>query len=79
MSDTALRTALHARVTPDPKSGYVATFEQIAVVTQGETLDEVAANLRKGARLWHFTCIAVAGRPASVSMSGAPCYHEILA
>ena len=51
MNDTALRTAIHARVTPDPESGYVATCEEIAVVTQGETLDEVAANLREAVAL----------------------------
>lgn len=48
-----LRTAVHARITPDVESGYVATCEEIAVVTQGETLDEVAANLREAVAL-HF-------------------------
>ena len=46
MSDGALRTTIHARITPDVESGYVATCEEMAVVTQGETLDEVTANLR---------------------------------
>ena len=47
MSDGALRTAVHARIMPDVESGYVATCDEIAVVTQGETLDEVTANLRE--------------------------------
>ncbi len=51
MSDGTLRTAIHARITPDPESGYVATCEEIAVVTQGETLDEVTANLRDAVAL----------------------------
>ena len=46
MSDGTLRTTIHARITPDVESGYVATCEEVAVVTQGETLDEVTANLR---------------------------------
>ncbi len=48
-----LRAAVHARITPDPESGYVATCEEIAVVTQGETLDEVTANLKEAVAL-HF-------------------------
>ena len=48
-----LRTAVHARITPDPESGYVATCEEIAVVTQGESLDEVTVNLREAVAL-HF-------------------------
>jgi predicted RNase H-like HicB family nuclease len=51
MDHGALRTAIHARITPDTESGYVATCEEIAVVTQGETLDEVTANLRDGVAL----------------------------
>jgi predicted RNase H-like HicB family nuclease len=51
MSDGALRTTIHARITPDVESGYVATCEEIAVVTQGETLDEVTANLRDAVAL----------------------------
>jgi predicted RNase H-like HicB family nuclease len=46
MSDSALRTAIHARIMPDAESGYVATCEAIAVVRQGETLDDVTANLQ---------------------------------
>jgi predicted RNase H-like HicB family nuclease len=51
MSDGALRTTIHARITPDVESGYVATCEEIAVVTQGENLDEVTANLRDAVAL----------------------------
>ena len=51
MSDGALRTTIHARITPDVESGYVATCDEIAVVTQGETLDEVAANVRDAVAL----------------------------
>ena len=51
MSDGVLRTAVHARIMPDAESGYVATCAEIAVVTQGETLDEVTANLREAVAL----------------------------
>ena len=51
MSDGTLRTVIHARITPDAESGYVATCEEIAVVTQGETLDEVTANLQEAVAL----------------------------
>jgi len=52
MSNGALRTTIRARITPDAESGYVATCEEIAVVTQGETLDEVTANLREAVALY---------------------------
>ena len=51
MSGSALRPGIHARITPDAESGSVATCEEIAVVTQGETLDEVTANLREAVAL----------------------------
>ena len=51
MSYRAPRTAVHARIMPDAESGYVATCDEIAVVTQGETLDEVTANLREAVAL----------------------------
>ena len=51
MSYTALRTVVHARIMPDAESGYVATCDEIGVVTQGETLDEVTANLREAVAL----------------------------
>lgn len=53
VSPGKLRAVVHARITPDEDSGYVATCEEIAVVTQGETLDEVTANLREAVAL-HF-------------------------
>jgi predicted RNase H-like HicB family nuclease len=59
MGDGALRTAIHARITPDVESGYVASCEDIAVVAQGETLDEVTANLRDAVAL-HFEGEALA-------------------
>jgi predicted RNase H-like HicB family nuclease len=52
MSDGTLRTTIHARITPDLESGYVATCEEIAVVTQGETLDKVTTNLREAVSLY---------------------------
>jgi len=51
MNDGTLRTAIQARIMPDAESGYVATCDEIAVVTQGETLDEVTANLREAVAL----------------------------
>jgi predicted RNase H-like HicB family nuclease len=51
ISDATLPTAIHARMTRDVASGYVATCEEIAVVTQGDTLDEVTANLRDAVAL----------------------------
>jgi predicted RNase H-like HicB family nuclease len=51
MSSQSLRPAVHARITPDVESGWVATCEEIAVVTQGDTLDEVTANLREAVAL----------------------------
>jgi predicted RNase H-like HicB family nuclease len=42
---------IHARITHDPESGFVATCEELAVVTQGETLDEVTTNLRNAVAL----------------------------
>jgi predicted RNase H-like HicB family nuclease len=51
VSSQALRTAVHARITSDVESGWVATCEEIAVVTQGDTLDEVTANLREAVAL----------------------------
>jgi predicted RNase H-like HicB family nuclease len=70
MSDAALRTAIHARITPDPESGYVATCEEIAVVTQGETLDEVIANLRDAVALHlegeDLAVLGLAGEPTII-------------
>jgi predicted RNase H-like HicB family nuclease len=51
MNPSGLRTSIHARIKADVESGYVATCDEIAVVTQGETLDEVTANLREAVAL----------------------------
>ena len=51
MNPTTLRAAIHATITPDPESGYVASCDEIAVVTEGDTLDEVIANLREAVAL----------------------------
>ncbi len=51
MSGSALRPGIHARIAPDAESGYLATCKDIAVVTQGETLDEVTATLREAVAL----------------------------
>jgi predicted RNase H-like HicB family nuclease len=53
MSATTPRTSVHAKIMPDAESGYVASGEEIAVVTQGETLDEIMVNLREAVGL-HF-------------------------
>jgi predicted RNase H-like HicB family nuclease len=53
VSATRLRTVVHAKIVSDPESGYVASCDEIAVVTQGETLDEVIGNLREAVGL-HF-------------------------
>jgi predicted RNase H-like HicB family nuclease len=52
MSSAALRMTIPARIMPDAESGYVASCEEVAVVTQGETLDEVTANLREAVTLY---------------------------
>jgi len=46
-----LRHTIHAVVRPGDESGYVAECLEIAVVTQGETLDETVANLREAVSL----------------------------
>jgi predicted RNase H-like HicB family nuclease len=70
MSEGTPRTAIHARITPDPESGYVATCEEIAVVTQGETFDEVTANLREAVALHlegeDLAALGFAGEPTIV-------------
>ncbi len=42
-----LHHTIHALVTPDEEGGYVASCLEIAVVTQGDTLDETITNLRE--------------------------------
>ncbi len=45
-SASPLQRTIKAVVRPGNESGYVAECVEIAVVTQGETLDAVTANLR---------------------------------
>jgi hypothetical protein len=52
MNSKALRTGSAPASGPTRSWGYVATCEEIAVVTQGETLDEVTANLREAVALY---------------------------
>ena len=46
-SASPLQRTIKAVVRPGNESGYVAECVEIAVVTQGETLDAVTANLRE--------------------------------
>ena len=46
-----MRRIIHAVVFPDDESGYVGEVSELHVVTQGETLDEVAENLREAVGL----------------------------
>ena len=45
------RTTIQAMVYPGDESGYVAECLNLAVVTQGRTLDETVANLREAIAL----------------------------
>ena len=42
-----LQRTVHAIIRPGEQSGYVAECAELRAVTQGSTLDEVAANLRE--------------------------------
>ena len=42
-----LQRTVHAIIRPGEQSGYVAECAELRAVTQGATLDEVAANLRE--------------------------------
>lgn len=42
-----LQRTVHAIIRPGEQSGYVAECPELRAVTQGSTLDEVAANLRE--------------------------------
>jgi predicted RNase H-like HicB family nuclease len=46
-----LQRTLNAVIRPGEESGYVAECLELPVVTQGATLDEVAANLREAVSL----------------------------
>jgi predicted RNase H-like HicB family nuclease len=45
------RHTIHAVVYPGDERGYIAECLDLSVVTQGNTLDEVAKNLREAVRL----------------------------
>ena len=47
----ALQHTIKAVIRPGEQSGFVAECVEIPVVTQGATLDEVAANLREAVAL----------------------------
>ncbi|NJM48128.1 MAG: type II toxin-antitoxin system HicB family antitoxin [Alkalinema sp. RU_4_3] len=42
---------IHVSIYRDDESGYVAECREIAVITQGQTLDEVTANLSEAVAL----------------------------
>jgi len=46
-----MQHTIKAVIRPGDQSGYVAECLEIPVVTQGETLDEVTANLREAVEL----------------------------
>jgi predicted RNase H-like HicB family nuclease len=46
-----LQHAIHAVVRPGEQGGFVAECVELAVVTQGETLDDTIANLREAVSL----------------------------
>ncbi len=46
-----LNPKITAKIRPGNESGYVAECEEIAVVTQGNTLDEVVSNLKEAVLL----------------------------
>ena len=48
----ALQRTVRAVIKPDEESGYVAVCDDIFVVTQGETLDEVTKNLKEAIELY---------------------------
>ena len=50
-SASPLQHTIKAVIRPGNESGYVAECVEIAVVTQGETLDAVTANLREAVSL----------------------------
>lgn len=50
-SASPLQRTIKAVIRPGNESGYVAECVEIAVVTQGETLDAVTANLREAVSL----------------------------
>jgi predicted RNase H-like HicB family nuclease len=66
---------------PDAESGYVATCDEVAVVTQGETLDEATANLREAVALHlegeDLAAVGFAAEPTIiVTVELAPTHHR---
>ncbi len=51
MTQMALQHTIKAVVRPGEQSGFVAECVEVAVVTQGRTLDETIANLREAVAL----------------------------
>lgn len=51
MAMKKLQHTIKAIICPGEQSGYVAECIEVAVVTQGRTLDEVTANLREAVAL----------------------------
>lgn len=47
-----LREKIHATVYPGDESGYVAECQEFAIVTQGNTLDEIMHNLSEAVALF---------------------------
>lgn len=47
-----LREKIHATVCPGDQSGYVTECQEFAIVTQGDTLDEVMQNLSEAVSLY---------------------------
>jgi len=46
-----MQRTIQATIRPGEQSGYVAECPQLSLVTQGTTLDEVAANLKEAVEL----------------------------
>ncbi|NJM77193.1 MAG: type II toxin-antitoxin system HicB family antitoxin [Acaryochloridaceae cyanobacterium RU_4_10] len=47
----ALKHSIQATIQPGEQQGYIAECLEVAVVTQGETLDEVVENLKEAVAL----------------------------
>lgn len=75
----ALQRTIKAVVRPGEQAGYVAECLEIAVVTQGETLDAVMQNLREAVGLYlegeDLAALGLAPEPALlVTMELEPSY-----
>jgi predicted RNase H-like HicB family nuclease len=47
-----LNPHIHAIIYPGDQSGYVAECQELAIVTQGKTLDEITQNLQEAVSLY---------------------------